>query len=202
MKIVVIGAGGTIGSVLADTLEAGGSHEVVRASRRGPVAVDLAKPTSIDGMFDVVGPVDAVVAVAGSGQIARIDASSDEDYFRGLEDKMLGQIHLTRRAAHRLGDGGSITLTNGVSAFSEPGLSFAALVNGGLGHFVPTAAAEMPRGIRLNSVSPGWVSETLEKMGRDGAEGTPVAEVVRAYVGLIEGTGRGLVVEPAADRAA
>lgn len=196
MKIVVIGAGGTIGSALAETLEAGGRHEVVRAARRGPVVVDLAKPSSIDDMFDAVGAVDAVVAVAGSGQIARLDASSDDDYFRGLDDKMLGQVHLTRRAAHRLRDGGSLTLTNGISAFSEPGLSFAALVNGGLAHFVPTAAAEMPRGIRLNSVSPGWVAETLEKMGRDGSEGTPVAEVVRAYVELIEGTGRGLVVEP------
>ncbi|MEU5955208.1 short chain dehydrogenase [Streptomyces sp. NPDC047525] len=196
MKIVVIGASGTIGSALADTLEASGSHEVVRASRRGPVVVDLARPDSIDEMFDAVGTVDAVVAVAGSGQIARIDASPDDDYFTGLEGKMLGQIHLTRRAAHRLADGGSLTLTNGISTFSEPGLSFAALVNGGLGHFVPTAAAEMPRGIRLNSVSPGWVAETLEKMGRDGAQGTPVAEVVRAYVELIEGTGQGLVVEP------
>ncbi|MER5255224.1 short chain dehydrogenase [Streptomyces sp. NPDC002855] len=199
MKIVVIGATGTIGSALADTLETGGSHEVVRASRRGPVVVDLAEPTSIDAMFEAVGAVDAVVAVAGSGQIARIDASSDADYFRGLEGKMLGQVHLTRRAAHHLADGGSLTLTNGISAFSEPGLSFAALVNGGLAHFVPAAAAEMPRGIRLNSVSPGWVAQTLEKMGRDGSQGTPVAEVVRAYVELIEGTGRGLVVSPGAE---
>lgn len=200
MKIVVIGAGGTIGSALAHTLEASGNHEVVRASRRGPVVVDLAEPKSIDGLFAAVGAVDAVVAAAGSGQIARIDASSDDDYFRGLEAKMLGQVHLARRAAHHLRDGGSLTLTNGVSTFSEPGLSFAALVNGGLGHFVPVAAAEMPRGIRLNSVSPGWVAETLEKMGRDGAKGTPVADVVRAYIELIEGTGRGLVVEPGPGR--
>ncbi|TGB14118.1 short chain dehydrogenase [Streptomyces sp. MZ04] len=196
MKIVVIGATGTIGSVLAETLEAGGGHEVVRASRSGPVAVDLADPKSIDALFVTVGTVDAVVAVAGSGQLARIDASSDDDYFRGLEGKLLGQVHLVRRAARHVTDGGSLTLTNGVSVFSEPGLSFAALVNGGLAHFVPAAAAEMPRGIRLNSVSPGWVSETLEQMGRDGSAGTPVAEVVRAYVELIEGTARGQVIEP------
>lgn len=200
MRIVVIGATGTIGPALADTLERGG-HDVVRASRGGPVTVDLAKPASIDALFAGVGTVDAVVAVAGSGAIARIDASSDDDYFQGLEGKMLGQVHLVRRAAPHIKDGGSLTLTNGISTFSEPGLSFTALVNGGLAHFVPVAAAEMPRGIRLNSVSPGWVSQTLEKMGRDGSQGTPVADVVRAYVGLIEGAGRGLVVEPGATAA-
>ncbi|MFG1998170.1 hypothetical protein ACGFNU_03360 [Spirillospora sp. NPDC048911] len=39
MKIIVIGATGTIGSAVAGLLEK--EHEVVRASRRGPVTVDL-----------------------------------------------------------------------------------------------------------------------------------------------------------------
>ncbi|MEU7636079.1 MULTISPECIES: short chain dehydrogenase [unclassified Streptomyces] len=196
MRIVIIGATGTIGSALAGALEARPGHEVIRASRSGPVKVDLADPDSIDALFATLGPVDAVVAVAASGTIARVDTSSDADYFTGLDAKLLGQIHLTRRAARHLADGGSLTLTGGISQFTEPGLTFAAVVNAGLDGFVPAAAQEMPRGIRLNAVSPGWISETLQAMGRDGAAGTPVAEVVRAYVGLIEGTDRGRVVEP------
>ncbi|MGG2459821.1 short chain dehydrogenase [Streptomyces sp. RGM 3693] len=196
MKIVIIGATGTIGSALAGVLEAHPEHEVIRTSRSGPVKVDLADPDSIDTLFATLGPVDAVVAVAGSGTIAGIDTSSDADYFTGLDGKLLGQIQLTRRAARHLTDGGSLTLTSGISQFSEPGLAFGAVVNAGLDGFVPAAAQEMPRGIRLNSVSPGWISETLQAMGRDGAAGTPVAEVVRAYVELIEGTDRGRIVEP------
>lgn len=196
MKIVIIGATGTVGSALADALEGNPVHEVVRASRRGPVRVDLADPPSIDTLFTTVGPVDAVVAVAASGTLARIDSASDTDYFTGLDGKLLGQIHLVRRAARHLADGGSVTLTGGISQFSEPGLSFGALVNAGLDGFIPAAAREMPRGIRLNSVSPGWISETLEAMGRDGSAGTPVAEIVRAYLELIDGNDRGRISEP------
>ncbi|WP_327096214.1 short chain dehydrogenase [Nocardia vinacea] len=196
MKIVVIGATGTIGSALVDALEANPDHQVVRASRRGPVQVDLADPGSIAALFDAVDNIDAVVAVAASGQLAELADSTDNEYFLGLEGKFLGQIHLVRQAIRHLNDAGSITLTNGISTFSEPGLSFAAAVNAGLGGFVPAAALELPRGIRLNSVSPGWISETLTALGRDGSAGTPVADVVRTYVELIEGSAHGRVVEP------
>ncbi|MYT31391.1 MULTISPECIES: short chain dehydrogenase [unclassified Streptomyces] len=196
MKIVIIGATGTIGSALADALEAHPGYEVIRASRSGSVKVDLADPASIDALFAALGPVDAVVAVAASGTISRIDAPSDADYFTGLDAKLLGQVQLARRAARYLTDGGSVILTSGIFEFGEPGMSFTALVNAGLAGFVRTAAQEMPRDIRLNAVSPGWISETLRAIGRDTAAGTPVAEVVRAYVELLQGTDRGRVAEP------
>ncbi|MBT2441795.1 short chain dehydrogenase [Streptomyces sp. ISL-36] len=196
MKIVVIGATGTVGSALADVLESNPGHHVVRASRRGPVQVDLADPKSIGGLFATVDGIDAVIAVAASGAIAGLGDSADDDYFVGLEGKLLGQVHLVRHALRHLNDAGSITLTNGVSTFSEPGLSFTALMNAGLAGFVPAAALEMPRGIRLNAVSPGWISETLGALGRDGSAGTPLAEVVRTYVEIVEGTARGQVIEP------
>lgn len=48
----------------------------------------------------------------------------------------------------------------------------------------------------VNAVSPGWVAETLESTGRDGAEGTPVRDVARAYVEAVEGSGQGQVLRP------
>ncbi|MEV0766430.1 short chain dehydrogenase [Nocardia sp. NPDC050435] len=194
MRIVVIGATGTIGAALADALAA--DHDVVRAPRRGAVQVDLADPKSIQALFATVGDVDGVIAVAGSGRLAGLADSSDVEYFTGLDSKYLGQIHLVRQAARRVNDGGFVTITSGVVPSSEAGLSFAAAVNSGLDGFVPAAAVEMPRGIRVNSVSPGWISETLESMGRDGAAGTPVSKVVAAYLGLIDATTTGRVIRP------
>ncbi|MFI6799192.1 hypothetical protein [Streptosporangium canum] len=90
------------------------------------------------------------------------------------------------------------TLTSGVFEEPTPGGAFGALVNAGLEAFVQAAAIEMPRGLRVNSVSPGWVTETLRKMGSDGAGGTPAKDVARAYVEIVEGTAQGRTVTPSA----
>ena len=62
--------------------------------------------------------------------------------------------------------------------------------------FVRNAAAELPRGLRINLVSPGWISETLQSLGEPAAGGTPAAEVARAYARLVEGTAQGEIVRP------
>ncbi|WP_275466742.1 hypothetical protein [Streptomyces noursei] len=81
-------------------------------------------------------------------------------------------------------------------AFAAPlaGGSLGALVNSGLAGFVRNAAGELPRRLRISLVGPGWIKETLEGMGADGAAGTPVAEVARAYADVMEGTMSGQVV--------
>jgi NAD(P)-dependent dehydrogenase (short-subunit alcohol dehydrogenase family) len=93
-------------------------------------------------------------------------------------------------------DVGSVTLTAGQIPVGLRGAAGGALVNAGLAAFVPAAAAELPRGLRLNAVSPGWVAESLAAIGEDPAGGTPVDVVAAAYVGLVEGTATGTVVTP------
>ncbi len=71
------------------------------------------------------------------------------------------------------------------------------LVNAGLEGFVRAAALDMPRGIRVNVVSPPWVTETLRARKMDEAGGTPAAAVAKAYVSWVEGRGNGEVIEAA-----
>nr|WP_237534344.1 short chain dehydrogenase [Streptomyces sp. SID3343] len=186
---MVIGATGTIGSAVAAALEP--RHEVVRASRRGDVRVDLADVASIDAMFAQVGAVDAVVVAAASGGLTPLEAPDDANFWRGLDGKLIGQVNLVRRAAARVRDGGSVTLTSGRFAAPMPGSSLGHLVNAGLEAFVHGAAIEMPRGIRLNAVSPGWIRETLPELGMDPATGTPATEIARVYADAVEGTAHG-----------
>ena len=76
-----------------------------------------------------------------------------------------------------------------------PGSAAISLVNAGIEGFARAADLEAGRGIRVNVVSPPWVSETLEAMGREGSGGLPAAKVARAYVESVEGRESGEVLD-------
>jgi NAD(P)-dependent dehydrogenase (short-subunit alcohol dehydrogenase family) len=196
MKIVVIGATGTIGGMVAQALES--KHEVVRASRRGPVKIDMEDRRSIDDLFASVRDIDAVVCCAASVPLAPLAELTDEDFEASLRGKLLGQVSLARHAIEHLLDGGSITLTSGMIP-SMQGSTAGALANAGLEAFVRAASLEMPRGLRINVVCPGWVKETLTRLGMDSTPGTAARDVARAYVKCVEGAMQGETVRPAAD---
>ena len=196
MKIIVVGATGTIGAAVAKALAAN-KHEVVAASRNGAVKVNLDDPASIRALFDTVRNVDAVVSCAGNAVFKPFASLTDADYEIGLRSKLMGQVALARAAKDRLRDGGSITVTTGVLATQPmPGSAAISLVNAGLEGFVRAAALEMPRRLRINAVSPPWVKETLVKLRMDPAHGLAAADVAKAYVAAVEGAQQGKILEP------
>lgn len=194
MRVLVVGASGTIGGAVVAALEP--RHEVVRASRTTGVRVDVGDPGSVDRMFRAVGEVDAVVCVAAHARLVPVPELTDELVAAGLRDKLIGQATLLVRSLRYLRDGGSVTLTAGNFARPTPGSALGVLVNAGLPGFVRAAVPDLPRSIRANVVSPGWVRETLVAMGGDPNDGIPVREVARAYVESVEGTGTGQNLVP------
>jgi NAD(P)-dependent dehydrogenase (short-subunit alcohol dehydrogenase family) len=197
MRILIIGAHGTIGSEITKAL--GEGHDLITASRsHSEVRVDIRDVASIRAMFDQVGNVDAVVSAAGSGAWKPLDQLTDEDFAVSLGYKLMGQVNLVRYGFAHVNDGGSITTTSGVLSQSPMvGSAAISLVNSGLEGFVRAAALEAPRGIRVNVVSPPWVTETLIEMGStDLSHGLPSAVVAQAYVRSVTGTETGLVVKP------
>ncbi|MYV40973.1 short chain dehydrogenase [Streptomyces sp. SID1328] len=191
MKILVIGATGTIGGAVCAALSR--RHEVLRASRSGPLTVDVTDPGAVDALLARVGELDAVVCCAAAGGMVPLLGSGDA-FWEGLRGKLFGQADLVRRAAPLLPEGSSITLTSGYFEKPVPGSVPGHVINAGVEAFVHAAAPEMPVGVRLNAVSPGWVRETLLTLGEDPARGVPAAEVARAYVDLVEGTEHGLTL--------
>ena len=61
------------------------------------------------------------------------------------------------------------------------------LVNAGLEGFARATALEAPRGVRVNVVSPPWVTETLQALNLDPSPGKPAAEVAKGHIKSIEG---------------
>jgi NAD(P)-dependent dehydrogenase (short-subunit alcohol dehydrogenase family) len=196
MRILVVGATGTIGRRVVEALRDG--NDIVPVSHgHTPITVDLGNPASISAMYRAVGQVDAVVSAAGKAKFAPLEALTDDDFAFTLGNKLMGQVNLVRFGLGHISDGGSFTLTAGFLARTPmPGATAISLANAGLEGFVRGAALDLPRGIRVNVVSPPWVTETLEALHRDPSSGLPAAVVARAYVRSVTGSETGLVLEP------
>jgi NAD(P)-dependent dehydrogenase (short-subunit alcohol dehydrogenase family) len=195
MRILVVGATGTIGTAVVNALAS--HHELLRAARTtADHAVDICLPDSIQALFETVGPLDAVVCAAGDARFAPMNAMSDADYRVGISSKLIGQVNLARIAARYLRDEGSITLTSGALG-RRPivGATSVSMVNSALEGYVRAAALELPRGLRVNVVSPQWTIETLRLYGMDESWGVPASTVALAYVESVEGALTGTVID-------
>ncbi len=198
MRILVVGATGTIGRAVVAALSSG--NEIVAVSRQSTaIKVDLADPASIREMYRLAGKLDAVVGAAGLAKFAPLTQLSDADFRFCLDNKLMGQVNLVRFGFEHLADRGSFTVTTGILARAPtPGSAAISLVNAGIEGFVRAAALEAPRGIRVNAVSPPWVSETLHALKMDPSQGLPAAVVARSYVRSVTGTDTGMTLEPSA----
>jgi NAD(P)-dependent dehydrogenase (short-subunit alcohol dehydrogenase family) len=154
MKIVVVGAAGTVGKTAVDALS--GRHEITRVGRTsGDVHMDIEDKDSIRAMYQQVGRVDAVVSAVGHVHFGAVDEMTSEQFMTGIHRKLLPQVNLVLEGLEYVNDGGSFTLTSGVTNRDPiPGGSCAAATNGALDGFIVGAAVDMPRGIRINAVSP------------------------------------------------
>ncbi len=196
MRVVVIGATGTIGSAAVAALSA--RHEVVAVgNRQGTIRVELASADSIQQMFQAVGRFDALVSAAGRAAFGSLDDLKDADFQLGLSNKLMGQMNLVRIGRQFANDRASFTLTSGVLS-REPmkGSTSISMVNAGLEGFARAAALELPRGIRINVVSPPWVTETLIARKMDPSIGLPAATVAKAYLASVEGAMTGQTIDP------
>lgn len=195
MNILLIGAQGTLGRAVAEEL--GPRHTLITAGRNsGDLRIDLTDRDSIAAALARAGKLDAVISAAGNVAFGGLLELTPEQWEIGLRDKLMGQVNLALLAAPLLADGGSITLTTGVLA-EDPiryGAS-ATLVNAGIEGFVRAAALELPRGVRINAVSPGVLQESMPGYAPyfRGFEAVPAARAALGFSRSVEGAQTGQV---------
>ncbi|MGL5215627.1 MAG: short chain dehydrogenase [Aeromonas hydrophila] len=195
MKIVIVGASGTVGSAVSELLAK--DHQVIRVGHsQGDATVDMRDPASIKALFAKLGQFDALVVASGSVAFNALTEMTDEQWQVGLQSKLMGQINLTRAAIPHLNDKGSITLISGI--LSEEPISWGAsatTINGAIDHFVKAAACELPRGLRINVVSPTVLTESMDKYASffPGFVPVPAARVAQAYQKSVLGVQTGQV---------
>ncbi|HOZ79558.1 MAG TPA: short chain dehydrogenase [Ferruginibacter sp.] len=154
MKIVIVGASGTMGTYLSNAFEK--EHEIIRADRNNSVIqVDITSPVAIEKMYKKTGAFDALICTAGPTYVGPWKNLNDETFRIGVEGKMMGQINLVLIGQHYIKPKGSFTLISGALTH-EPQKNFAnaSAANAAVEGFVRGAAIELENGIRINAVSP------------------------------------------------
>ena len=124
------------------------------------------------------------MVATGKVHFGTLSQFTEESWRVGINNKLMGQVNLVMEGLQYINDNGSFTLVSGV--LNQDPIEFgasAAMVNGGIEGFVVGAAIEMPRGIRLNVVSPNVVQESMDKYAPyfPGAVPVAAADVAQAY---------------------
>ncbi|PZF78578.1 short chain dehydrogenase [Aestuariivirga litoralis] len=196
MRILIVGGSGTVGKAAA--AELGRRHDIIRAGRSsGDLTVDVMSEASVKAMYAKLGKVDAVVTTVGHVHFGPVATMTPEQFRKGLDDKLMGQVNIVLLGMDHVNDNGSFTLTSGILDRDpvRQGAN-AAAVNGAIGAFVRGAAIEMPRGIRINAVSPGLLEDSAAKYDGffPGHEPVSNARVGLAYAKSVDGALTGQVI--------
>lgn len=193
MRVLIIGSTGTIGSAVRNELAS--KHEIITAGRNGAdISVDITSPESIKTMYQTAGKVDAVISATGNTYFGSLLELTPENNEISIESKLKGQINLVLLGLNHVNDNGSFTLTTGI-IMDDPivGGASSAMAGGAIRAFVQSAAIEMPRGIRINNVSPNVLVESMKKYGPyfPGFEPVPAIRVAQAFRKSVEGAQTG-----------
>jgi len=197
MRIIVVGATGVLGKAVVAELET--RHEVVSVSHsQSDTRVDITDLSSIKDMFKSIGPFDSLVSTTGTVHFGQLEEITQAQWQLGLHDKLMGQVNLVTEGLKHIRDNGSFTLTTGI--LSKDPIRFgtaATLVNCAIEGFVVSSALEMPRGIRINAVSPTILEESVEAFGPYfmGFDPVPAATAALGFAKSVEGLRTGEVFE-------
>ncbi len=199
MKIVVVGATGAVGDAVVNAL--GDRHQVIKVGRSsGDMHLNVESSEDIRALYEKTGKVDAVIATIGHGYFGPVAEMQSDQFLQGIEHKVMPQVNLVLEGIKHMNDGGSFTLTSGVLN-RDPirGGAAASAANGAIDSFVLGASVDMPRGIRINAVSPGLLDVSVERYEGffSGFEPVSSERVGLAYLKSVEGanTGQVLVVD-------
>jgi len=164
--------------------------EAARAEFNGSVDVmasDAADGAAVKELFDKVaekhGKIDVLFLNAGIARFAPWEQHSEEDFDRQFAINVKGPWLAIKHALPVLNDGASIIATTSVvNRMAMQGASAYSATKAALHQLVRTAAAELsPRGIRVNSVSPGPIETPIFAK-----TGMPAVEMEQMAAGIVD----------------
>ena len=196
MRILIVGANGSVGRPVVEALK--DRNEIIAVGRsHGDIRVDVEDVESIGAMYEQAGKVDAVVIAIGHVHFGDVADMTGELWMTGILHKALPQVNVVLEGIPHVNDNGSFTMTSGVlNRDPIAGGACVAAANGAIDSFVFGASVDMPRGIRINSVSPGVLQNSMDRYEGlfPGHEPVSSERVGMAYVKCVEGVINGQTV--------
>jgi NAD(P)-dependent dehydrogenase (short-subunit alcohol dehydrogenase family) len=191
-KIVLI-SGGTsgIGAATARLFQSEGATVVVTSSSRASVDKAKAELPGIEAVVsdaaDVVatkalvdhvkarhGAIDVLFVNAGIAKFAPVETIDEDFYDSQFDVNVKGAFFLLKHAIPAIPDGGAIILTASVAGAEGglPGATIYGATKAALRSLGRTVAKELlPRGIRVNTISPGPIATPIfDKIGLTAAQ--------------------------------
>lgn len=168
-NVVIIGGNSGIGRAAAEAFAAEGGEVIITgrdeatlaetAAAIGAKAVraDIADLASLDPLYAAIERIDVLVVNAGIGRFVPFPDLTPEIWDEIQAVNLRGCTFAAQKALPRLSDGGAIVFTGSIgSVLAIPGNAAYAASKAGLRAVARVLAAELlPRGIRVNMVSPG-----------------------------------------------
>lgn len=196
MKIIIVGASGTMGKYLGKVFEQ--NHEIIKVgSKSGDIHADITSEESVENMFRQVGAFDALISLAGPSYVGPWNSMTSKDFRNGIEGKLMGQVNLVLIGQHFIRPKGSFTLIAGALTH-DPVRNFASAsaANGAIESFVKAAAIELENGVRINAVSPTVIEDSPHYFPYFPGE-IPVTmkQLTYAFVKSVSGAGTGQVIK-------
>ena len=205
---VVTGASKGIGLAISQTLAATGAHVIAGARHNSPElqALETGSATFVEADLSTPdGPRTLIAAAAGRGGIGvlvnnagavtpRFDgilSVTDEQWQASLAVNFLSAVHTTREAIpYMLSEGGSIVMIGSVNAtLPEWNIVDYSATKAALANFAKSLSKEFgPKGIRVNTISPGpgstdlWLSDDGVAAQFAAASGATPDEIISSVV--------------------
>jgi NAD(P)-dependent dehydrogenase (short-subunit alcohol dehydrogenase family) len=176
-RILIVGGGSGIGNAVAEAAREEGAKIVIASTDPAKLAaaaerlsgvewarLDLTDEAAVAAFFAGSGGFDHIVSTAGDWGKARrgpFTGMNFRDARTLFEVRFWGAARLAKHGAAVIRDGGSLTLTSGMSAFRpQKGSVMATAMAGSVAHLVLGLAVELVP-VRVNGVFPGGVATEI-----------------------------------------
>jgi NAD(P)-dependent dehydrogenase (short-subunit alcohol dehydrogenase family) len=184
-KIVVIGGSSGIGRSVALLALEEGANVFIGASRQDSLnlaievsggrlqgaVLDAGNEQSVASFMQEAGPFDHLVFTAGNWGWKPPTSVSDvakEDFDELMSVRFYGALYAAKHATGLMREGGSITLTTGISSFyPRAGAPLPSTMGGAVDHLASALAVDMAP-VRVNAICPGVIG--TEVWGDNAAE--------------------------------